>query len=359
MFERPTENGSDRGSGLRSHRGLATRHAASVLRFRLGLLCFLLVVSLGALGYAATEGMPLDRAVYSAILSVGTVTEVPVQTAAGRAVNQFLVLGGIAFTALLAGSMAELIVGAQLRALLGTDRMERQISRLKNHFIVCGYGRMGQELVAQFQSRGSQVVVIDINEDRCRELSVAGVPAVHGDASDDQILAAAGVQRARGLITVAPRDADNIFITLSARALNRDLFIVARSVYDQDVKKLELAGANRVISPYVIGAQRIAAAMFVPQVVDFLDVQISRGDVAWELVDLHVSPGSSLDGCTLKSSDIRMTTGCTVLAIRRCNSEEFQSNPEPDTRLKAGDTLIVIGTHAQIEQLKVRVGVTG
>jgi len=276
---------------------------------------------------------------------------VPTRHPASRVLNGVLILAGVVATALLAAVVVEVVVGTQLRFLLGRRRMEKELSSLKEHYIVCGYGRMGQELVEQFQHRGAAVVVIDTSEAKCRMLAELSVRHVHGDAANDEVLLSAGIQRARGLITVAPRDADNIFITLSARALNSEITIVARSVYDEDVHKLELAGADRVISPYVIGAQRIAAAMFEPTVVEFLDVQNNQGSVQWQLTEVAIGEGNRLSGCSLRHSEIREKSGCTVLAIRRSAEADFHSNPVPDTVLRTGDTLVVIGTEEQVRRL--------
>jgi voltage-gated potassium channel len=229
--------------------------------------------------------------------------------------------------------------------------MERDLARMHGHFIICGWGRMGQEISDQFRRKEAPYVVIELNPEKCQQLAAAGIVHVRGDASDDTVLRSAGIERAHGLVSVAPSDAHNIFITLSARALNRELYIVARSIYAQDVHKLELAGANRVVSPYVIGARRIAAAMFHPAVSDFLESDVAEGDVEWEIEELALGAENRFAGKTIRESKIREQTGCTVIAIQAAGSARFAGNPSPDTCLQPHDVLIAVGTPSQLNKL--------
>lgn len=229
--------------------------------------------------------------------------------------------------------------------------MQRELTQLRAHYIVCGWGRMGQEICEQFRRKGVPFVVIELGEEKCQRLETAGMHYVRGDASDDATLKAAGVERAAGLISVAPTDAHNIFITLSARALNKQLYIVARSIYEQDVHKLELAGANRVVSPYVIGARRIASAIFHPSVSDFLDANGGPEETGWEIEELRVGPAAPFAGKSFRESGIRDRTGCTVLALREGGTQRLTGNPSPETVIRAGDLLVVVGTPEQLRRL--------
>jgi voltage-gated potassium channel len=184
---------------------------------------------------------------------------------------------------------------------------------------------------------------------------------VEGSATEDDVLTQAGVLRARGLIAVAPTDADNIFIVLSARSLNPSLFIVARSIYVEDEHKLRRAGADRVISPYVIGARRMAAAVFQPDVTDFLDLEVHHPEGEWQMTEVPVGSAAPFVNLSLRDSRIREETGCTVLAIRPrsegARSAPFVSNPPPDTVLREADTLIVLGNTRQLDALRRMAGV--
>lgn len=327
---------------------------ALLSQLRLALSLLLLTVAVGAVGYSAIEGWPAFDGFYMAVITLSTVGfgEIHPLSQAGRVFTLIYIVVGRGVEAYVLIVFTQIIVVEPLRDVLGRRRMERELARMSDHYIVCGWGRMGQEIVELIRRRGEPCVVIETLEEKCRRLAERGIIYVQGDASNDQVLLAAGVERARGLVTVAPRDADNIFITLSARALNKKLFIVARSVYEHDVHKLEMAGADRVISPYVIGARRIAAAMFHPTVVDFLDLEVHHEDLEWELDDVPITADSCFAGKTLGECGIRRNTGCTVLAVRSGATQRFVSNPDQKTVFQVGDTLIVLGTPEQLQSLE-------
>lgn len=323
-------------------------------RLRLALALMALTIAVGAVGYSRIEGWSAFDGLYMAVITLSTVGfgEIHALSHAGRVFTLIYIVVGRVAEAYVLVVFTQLIIVEPLRDVLGRRRMERDLARLSDHYIVCGWGRMGQEIVEQIRRRDQPCVVIETLEEKCRRMAEKGILYVQGDASSDQALLAAGVERARGLVSVAPRDADNIFITLSARALNKTLFIVARSVYAHDVHKLEIAGADRVISPYVIGARRIAAAVFHPTVVDFLDLEVEHQDLEWELDDVPITPDSCFARKSLRECGIRQSTGCTVLAIRSGATQRFISNPDPDTVFQAGDTLVVLGTPRQLQSLE-------
>jgi voltage-gated potassium channel len=330
-------------------------------RLRTALLLLALVLILGVTGYVTIEGWSAFDALYMTVITLATIGygETRTLTPAGRAFTMVLIVSGVSVGAYAAAAYNEVLLRNLLTNVLGRRRMERELAQLKDHFIICGWGRMGQELVQQFRSKQVPFVVIEVDEDKCRRLAEKGIRFVQGDASDDQVLRAAGIERAQGLVTVAPKDADNIFITLSARSLNPRLYIVARSVYDADVHKLEIAGADRVISPYVIGARRIAAALFHPATADFLDREVDGQVLEWELQDLTVRAEAAFVGMRLRDCGIREKTGCTVLAVRNAGASNFISNPDSDTLLAEGSTLIALGTADQLARLEALAGCAG
>jgi voltage-gated potassium channel len=229
--------------------------------------------------------------------------------------------------------------------------MQREITRLEGHFIICGHGRIGREVCGVFRRRGVSYAVGDLDETVVSELAEAGCPVVQGDCTEDETLKALGVERARGLVAVTGTDADNTFIVLSARALRPDLYIVARAASTQAESKLRAAGASRVITPYQIGGQRIAAAAINPTIVDFLDVAMHSDEVSLALDEVHLREGSALIGTTLLDSGIRQETGAVIVAIKT-HAGILGSNPLPDTVLNAGDTLVALGTVQQLKDLQ-------
>jgi len=327
-------------------------------RFRIALLLLLMVILGGMAGFMLVEGWSPFDSLYMTIITLATVgfSEVEPLSNNGRAFTMGLILVGRCTEVYAVVVFTQVLVVEQLRLVLGRRRVERDVAQMHDHYVICGWGRMGQEIVELFRARGAQFLVLEINEEKIRRLTEMGVRALHGDASDDRVLIQAGVPRARGLIAVAPRDADNIFIALSARALNRELFIVTRCAHEQDVRKFLTAGANRVISPYVIGARRIAAAAFHPGVVDFLEPEVRRDDLEWELEDIPVTAQARFAGRSLRDSGIRDATGCTILAIRGEGEGYFRSNPPAETVLASGDTLIALGLPDQLARLEELAG---
>jgi voltage-gated potassium channel len=321
------------------------------LRHALGLL--VLVVACGTLGYIAIEKYPPLDALYMTVITLTTIGfgETHPLSQAGRAFTIALIVVGLSVVYTALGNAIEILFGEHFHEVVNRQRMERQLTTLKEHSIVCGYGRMGQELAREFTERKLPFVVVEKDPSIAPELMEAGILHVIGDASVDAVLHQAGVERARHLITVAPTDADNIFITLTGRSLNPRLTIVARSAREEDEHKLRRAGADRVVSPYVIGARRIAAAVYRPEVLEFLDIHSHGAERELELENVRIGPSAPFAGRPLRDSGIRERTGCTVLAMRTPEGR-FETNPGPDSILRAEDTMIVLGTATQVEALR-------
>lgn len=320
--------------------------------FWLGVLVALSI--LGTMGYIWFEGYSLLDALYMTVITLSTVgfSEVKRLSPAGKVFTIVLIICGLGAVTLFLQSGLAVMLGVDVREVIGRQRMERLLQQIKDHTVICGYGRMGQEIAREFKRRGLPFVVID-RDPACEEtLTAAELLHVIGDASEDEVLQRAGVERARCLVVVAPTDADNIFITLTGRSLNPRLYIVARSAREEDQHKLRRAGADRVVSPYVIGARRIAAAVYRPEVVDLLDLHGHGAEQDWEIDSIRIAPGAPYAGRTLRDSGIRDRTGCIVLAFRSAATGQFQPNPTADAVLRAGDTMIVLGTTAQIAALQ-------
>ncbi len=231
---------------------------------------------------------------------------------------------------------------------IARETMDNLIEKMRNHYIVCGYGRMGQQIVKDFRRQNVPFVVIEDNPEQVPKLKDENLPHIIGKASHDEMLVQAGIVRAKGLIAVASTDEENVFIVLTARGINPHLDIVARSIREENEDKLRRAGANRVMSPYVLGGRRMAAAVIKPGVVDFLDLVIHGDKFETDIGHITVPPGATVINATLQELGLWQACGVTVLALQRLG-EDLQANPCPDAVLQEGDELIIMGTMAQIE----------
>lgn len=306
------------------------------------------VIVVGTIGYAVLGFDPLD-ALYQAVTTITTVGFREVEPF-GRAEKVFtivLVLVGVGAAFYALSSVLETVVEGRFSESVGRRRMQRRIDAMSDHVIVCGWGRVGQAVGEYLTGNGHQVVVVDLDPARGTDLVL---PMVVGDAQEDLCLRQAGIMRARALVAALTTDAQNLFVTLSARALRQDLFIVARARNVDTQSKLLQAGADRVVNPQHIGGARMAAFTAQPHVVEFLDVIMHDGSLEFRLEEVVVPGGSPLAGHSLRDTQLRDRTGALVLAIRDA-AGEFTTNPDPSTVLEAGQVLIAIGTDEQLAAL--------
>jgi voltage-gated potassium channel len=246
----------------------------------------------------------------------------------------------------------ELVVEGTVRGYLGRRRVKAEIDKLSGHYIVCGYGRVGRQVAREFAADGVSFVVVDQQEAGVEECMQDGHLALLGDASDDPTLEEAGIRRASGLVAAVDSDADNVFVTLSARKLNPGLHIVARASSDESAAKLEIAGADRTLSPYAVGGRRLAALATQPLVVDFLDI-VTRGEkgIEFRLEEFTVPKDSAIAGHTIGELKIGEKTGAMILATRS-KEGNFDTTPTAGDLIHAGDTLIVLGSREQVSRLE-------
>jgi voltage-gated potassium channel len=226
--------------------------------------------------------------------------------------------------------------------------MDRKIAGLSGHVIVCGWGRVGQAIAAYLAASGAPLVVVDASSER-----LGGIDhlSIVGDATDDAILRAAGIDRARALVAAIDTDAENLFVSLTGRSLRPDLFIVARARTHSSEEKLRRAGADRVVNPQALGGERMAALLLQPHVAEFVDVVMHDGSLEFRLEEVPVPVGSPLAGQTIRDAHIRDSTGALVLALRTADGS-FVTNPDPATAVEAGQILIVVGTADQATRLR-------
>lgn len=312
-----------------------------------------LLVMAGMVGYHLVEGWGFFDALYMTVITITTVgfLEVHPLSPGGRVFTMLLALGGIFTLFYAATELIRAIVSGEVRSVLGRQRMERSLSEIRDHFVVCGYGRMGQLVCREFSTLGLPFVVVDRQGEIFREFKLPHGIALVGDATSDEVLRTAGVERARGLVTTAASDADNLYITMSARFLNDKLLIVARAEEDGAEKKLLRAGANRVVSPYVIGGQRVALAVLRPAVMDFIELATSKEHLELQMEEAEIEDGSSLVGSSLKDSKIRQDLGIIIVAIKKPDGR-MVFNPAPETAIAAGDVLITLGHREQLDRLE-------
>jgi voltage-gated potassium channel len=322
-------------------------------RFLAVLLLPAIVIAVGTVGYVIIEGWTWFDALYMTVMTVTTVgfREVHDLSLAGQAFTIFLMLGGIFTLFYAAGEIIRTVVSGQVQAALGRQRMERSLAEMKNHMIVCGYGRMGRLVCKEFSVEGIPFVVIEKRAELLEDFQLPHGLALHGDATADEILRKAGIERARALVTLVASDADNLYITMSARLLSDKLFIVSRAEDEPDEKKLLRAGANRVVSPYLIGGNRVAQAVLRPTVVDFIELATRTEHLEIQIEEVQIAAGSRLVGVVLKDSQIRQQFGVIIVAIKK-GTGKMIFNPPGESVLEAGDILIVLGNVTQLDQLE-------
>jgi voltage-gated potassium channel len=317
-----------------------------------------LIVVGGAVGYMLIEGWGFLDSLYMAVTTITTVgfKEVHDLSTGGRIFTMVLLLGGVGAILYGLGSMVEFLVKAQLSGWLRRRAVKRRVDKLEGHYIICGYGRVGEAVAQHFASHEARFVVIDNNAGSLARAEAAGFLVVEGDATTDEALEAAGIKTAKGLVATAGSDAVNIFVTLSARVLNPWLLIVARAGSEDTTNKLRKAGADRVVSPYGIGGKQMASLMLKPLVSDYLDVVTGGGELQFRVEELKLTDKCCAVGTSIRDLAVRENTGSTVLAVRRGGSGAFDTNPSPDSLLEPGDTIIAIGTPAEISKLEDLVG---
>jgi voltage-gated potassium channel len=313
--------------------------------FGLGLLTA--ITAVGTLGYVLFGLSPLD-ALYQTITTISTVgfRELEPFGAAEKLFTLVLILSGVGTALYTLGVLVDTLVEDRLSSVFGRRRM-RRINEMRDHVIVCGWGRVGRTIAAYVTGAGRDVVVIERDTERAGSVPF---PVLAGDATDDAVLAAAGLDRARTLIAALDTDAGNVYVTLSARALRPDLFIVARARIDSAVDRLQQAGADRVVNPQQIGGARMAAFALQPHVAEFVDVVMHDGSLEFRLEEIVIPEGSAAAGRSLRDAHLRDRTGALVLAMRDAEGR-FNTNPPPDTVIDPGEVLIAIGTTAQLATL--------
>lgn len=290
---------------------------------------------------------------YMTVITISTVGfgEVRELSAMGRIFTIALILGGGGIVAYTLSATAEFFMSGEWRNILESRRNSRMLSKLSDHVIVCGFGRVGRRVSNELTQEGVSFIVMDINPERIEHAWELGYVAVVGNAANETMLNEAGIEKARALIACVNSDAENVFIILTARSLNTSLQIIARANYEDSEPKMIRAGANRTIVPYDISGKRMVTMLMRPSVADFLDEVAHVGGMELLLEQIHISPESPFAGKTLLEMNVRSTMGITVLACRHTDGR-FETHPGPETMIEPDGILLVLGTRDQLRDMK-------
>jgi voltage-gated potassium channel len=312
----------------------------------------ILVASFGTAGYMLLEGWNFIDSLYMTVITLASVgfKEIHDLSLIGRIFTIILIIGGVGTVAYALSAGAKIILEGELQEVYGRRRLEKKIKELKDHYIVCGYGRMGKIICRELREKNIKFVIVekqpDIHKDS-KDLLI-----FPGDATNDEVLKELGIEKAKGLVSVLPSDAENLFVVLSARGLNPNLFIVARAGEEGSEKKLVRAGADKVVSPYHIGGLRIAHTVLKPAVVDFIEFATKSGNIDLQMEEVLIKESSELVGKSLDECGIGRELGIIIVAIKKPNGE-MKFNPTFKSAIKTGDTLIALGESSKLKNLEV------
>ena len=318
--------------------------------------CLAGIAVIGTIGYTSIEGWDVVDSFYMTIITLTTVGygEVRELSLAGRMFTVALLLVGVGMVFYGAATIAEARFEERIRQIFGRRKLVKELDKLENHHIICGYGRIGSTVAGEYAQESLPHVIIESDESITSHLDQEGKLVILGDATLDETLIEAQVEKARSIVCALPTDAENVFVTLTARALNPNLFILSRAARESSIGKMEAAGANRVVSPYIMGGMRIAQSVLRPKLAGFIDEVIGHATTDLDFDEVTVPEGSNLVGMALRESKISQETGVYLLSIRH-SSGEMRFNPGPDFQIQAGDHLYALGTPEEVESLRRRV----
>jgi len=320
-------------------------------RLKLILVIFVSILVVGTGGFVLIENMTLLEAIYLTVSTMSTVGygDVVAVTTAGRIFTIFLIIIGVGMTYYALSYLIGMVVEGQLKDVLGRRGMKRQIEAMTNHIIVCGAGRVGENVIEQLRREQELLVVIENDGVVYDRLVQEKIPVVQGDSTLDEVLLTAGLKRAKGLITTLSHDADNVYVALTAKSLNPNIHVVARAERIEAEEKLRRAGADTVIFPSVMGGRRMVSAMTRPIIMDFVDNVFYNQDLHLDMAEIIIQPGASLVGLSLANSGIKSKYSSIVVAIKR--QSEMITNPDSGEVLLAGDVMVVLGQRLALAEI--------
>jgi voltage-gated potassium channel len=317
-----------------------------------------LVLLVGTAGYRLIEGWPLLDGFYMTVITITTIgfKEVHELTLAGKIFTLFIIFTGIGVVGYTVFAGTQLVVEGEINKILTRRRSMKAIEKLRNHFIICGFGRMGSFVCEQLHARGMPFVVVENKVEVQDKVVQAGYYLAPGDATEEEVLLAASIKNARGLVSVLNSDAANVYVVLTARELNPELEIIARAAEESAQSRLVRAGATRVISPYQIGGMRMVMGIVKPTVMDFLQVAMDHKKMDVDLAEVRVAENSAYSGKKLIDTDLRKELNLIIIAIKKSDGR-MEFNPGPNTVIHDNDTLIAMGKARDLEVFEKEAGV--
>ena len=321
-------------------------------KLRYSLLMLFGIIAFGTCGYYFVEHMPLFEAFYMTIITITTVgfAEVIPLSQIGRTITVIIIILGISVGAYTIGVLVRALVEGELVKIFGRIKVQKQVSGLKNHFIICGFGRIGRIICDELAADNINFVVIEQDPQVIEHIEARKYLYLEMDATSEEALMQAGIMKAKGIVTAVNSDANNVFITMTAKSLRPDVFVLARASEEQNEAKLFRAGATRVVSPYLIGGRRIAQMLKKPTVVDFIDIAMMGSHLGLMMEEATIGDKSSLIGKSLIDSNLRRDYGVIIVAIKKL-SGDMVFNPMPSESLDAGDVIVVIGKKEDLKRM--------
>lgn len=311
-----------------------------------------LIILLGVSGYMLIEKWDFLDALYMVTITLATVgyREIHPLHPSGIIFTIIFIIIGVISVIYLVSAIIEYMIQSDLLGKRRQRKMEKKLEDLNDHFIICGFGRVGHEVAAEFEAEKIPYMVVDIKNESALELGPKNIPYVIGNVSSDEVLEKAGIKRAKGLIACADSDTENVYVTLAARVMNPNIYIVARGGHKETAEKLKKAGANKVVSPYLIAGRHMASSILRPVAVDFLDIAIHGGNIELWMNEIKIEKSGKIANKTIGELNIRKGCGALVLAVKK-NSGQFDFNPCASTKLETGDVIVALGTTEQLKAL--------
>ncbi len=325
-------------------------HDSAFSKLKVGLVFVLSAVAVGTIGFMLLEKWDFIDSLYMTIITITTTgfREVHPISDTGKIFTIFVILLGVSSIAYTGGRAVQVLFETQI---FRRRKMSKKLQELKNHYIVCGYGRMGKYICEVLVDEKVPFVVVENSPAKVEKLIERGYVFINGDSTSDETLIEAGIKNAKGMVAVLSNDADNVFAILSAKQLNPDIFIVSRAVEEETESKLIKAGANRVVKPYEAGGTRMASLLLRPGVIDFIDVVAREKNVDLNIEEVSITQSSSLKEKTLAESPIRKDLNIIIVSVQK-KGGKFIYNPLSSTKLEEGDKLIALGEESNLRKLQ-------